>query len=324
MHGGAVRLARFFNEGDYNPDLIIATDMLDVTTFLSLTRKKTAHIPIATYFHENQLTYPWSPTDKDTKTGRDKHYRFINYVTALTSDINLFNSHYHMDSFNTALPPFLRTFPDLREGPTVLDIKNKCRVLYLGLDLKRFDQHKMYKKNSEPVILWNHRWDYDKNPEIFFESLLKIKRDNIPFKLIVTGEEHGNTPEIFFKAQKELEDNILHFGYADSFEHYAELLWMADIIPVTSNQDFFGISIMEAVYCDCIPLLPKRLTYPELFNAKRNKDFFYRDDEEFYKKLKLILGDITKYKFDNFSKIATTYDWTERIDEYDDLFESLC
>ena len=96
MHGGAVTLARKFLQSDLAPDLILTTDMLDMTTFLALTRHRTANIPTATYFHENQLTYPWSPTDRDIAQKRDKHYGFINYVSALTADAVLFNSQYHL------------------------------------------------------------------------------------------------------------------------------------------------------------------------------------------------------------------------------------
>ena len=42
MHGGAVTLARRYLELEADPDLIIATDMLDVTTFQSLTRSRIA------------------------------------------------------------------------------------------------------------------------------------------------------------------------------------------------------------------------------------------------------------------------------------------
>ena len=66
MHGGAVTLARqFLDSGKRPPDVILATDMLDVTTFQALTRSVTANTPFAMYFHENQLTYPWSSTDRD-------------------------------------------------------------------------------------------------------------------------------------------------------------------------------------------------------------------------------------------------------------------
>ena len=36
MHGGAVTLAKQFNKSAFSPDLILATDMLDFTTFLNV------------------------------------------------------------------------------------------------------------------------------------------------------------------------------------------------------------------------------------------------------------------------------------------------
>jgi Domain of unknown function (DUF3524). len=61
MHGGAVTLARRFLDSGAQPDLLLATDMLDVTTFLALTRHRTARVPVALYFHENQIGYPRVP-----------------------------------------------------------------------------------------------------------------------------------------------------------------------------------------------------------------------------------------------------------------------
>lgn len=135
MHGGAVTLARKYMESDYQPDLIFCTDMLDLTTFQGLTRSKTATIPFAIYFHENQLSYPWSPTDQDKREKRDNHYSFINYTSALAADKVFFNSKYHMDSFFTELPNFLKQFPDNNELSSVQEIKAKSEVLYLGVEL---------------------------------------------------------------------------------------------------------------------------------------------------------------------------------------------
>ena len=92
MHGGAVTLARKFLASPLIPDLILATDMLDLTTFLALSADRTASLPTAIYFHENQLTYPWSPEDRDLILRRDKHYGFINYTSALAANAVLFNS----------------------------------------------------------------------------------------------------------------------------------------------------------------------------------------------------------------------------------------
>ncbi|MGI9541618.1 MAG: tRNA-queuosine alpha-mannosyltransferase domain-containing protein, partial [Cyclobacteriaceae bacterium] len=90
MHGGAITLAKRFQQLQTKPDLIIATDMLDLGQFLSLTRKETAQIPVAIYFHENQLSYPWSPTDEDVELKRDRHYGWLNYTSALAADTLFF------------------------------------------------------------------------------------------------------------------------------------------------------------------------------------------------------------------------------------------
>jgi hypothetical protein len=163
MHGGAVTLARKFLASPLNPDLILATDMLDLTTFLALTLPHTATIPTAIYFHENQLTYPWSPTDRDIARKRDKHYGFINYTSALAADAVLFNSRYHQDSFLAALPQLLKHFPDYNELKTIKQIRAKSRVLPLGLDLRRLDQFRPGASGqpdlARPLILWGHRWE---------------------------------------------------------------------------------------------------------------------------------------------------------------------
>jgi hypothetical protein len=158
MHGGAVTLAKKFLASDFKPDLLLATDMLDLSTFLALTRSKTAHIPTVIYFHENQLSYPWSPNDRDVTQKRDKHYGFINYVSALAADAVLFNSQYHMNSFLAELPHLLKHFPDHNELETVTNIQKKSGVLPLGLDLTQFDKHRTTAQKERPLILWNHRW----------------------------------------------------------------------------------------------------------------------------------------------------------------------
>ena len=98
MHGGAVTLAKEFQKIEWKPDFILASDMLDLSTFLSLTKQLSYDIPTAIYFHENQLSYPWSPQDRDIKKNRDSHYGFINYVSSLVSDCLLYTSPSPRDS----------------------------------------------------------------------------------------------------------------------------------------------------------------------------------------------------------------------------------
>ncbi|HBS88645.1 MAG: glycosyl transferase family 1 [Bacteroidetes bacterium GWF2_38_335] len=319
MHGGAVTLARKFNESDYTPDLILATDMIDLTTFSALTAKKTFGIPKMVYFHENQLTYPWNYTDKDVRLKRDHHYGFINFSTAVCADKIFFNSQHHLESFTRELPAFLNSFPDHNETGLVEQISQKSRVLYPGMNLEHADHTR--KQNQVPVFLWNHRWEHDKNPDSFFEILFKLKKEGFEFELIVLGESYENAPQIFKSVSSMLGDKILHWGYVDSYEKYLRLLLSADILPVTSNHDFFGMSVIEAINAGCYPLLPDRLAYPEHIPENLREKYLYADEAELLEKLKHILRN---FPFDGDAGLiqhVKRYDWKNIIDQYDQAFE---
>lgn len=318
MHGGAVSLARQFLEQGLRPDLLLATDMLDLASFLALTRSVTAAIPVGLYMHENQLSYPWSPTDADPGLQRDAHYCFINYSSALAADAVLFNSDYHRTDFLAELPRFLKSFPDHNEIDTVGAIADKCRTLHLGLELRRFDQYRpQLRQPGPPLLLWNHRWEYDKNPDEFFNALFALQEQGVDFELAVLGESYRKQPPIFAEAKRKLKKRIVHWGYAQNFAEYASWLWRADILPVTSIHDFFGISVVEAIYCGCQPLLPRRLAYPEHLPGA---DCFYADFDELVVRLARLLELPASPRLPS---VVARYDWNRMVEEYDDLFAGL-
>lgn len=323
MHGGAVTMAQQLNkQRPFTPHLILATDMLDLNLFLSLTRSWSHNIPTAVYFHENQLNYPWSPTDADVKLQRDNHYAFINYTSALAANHVFFNSQYHHDAFLNELPRFLKAFPDNNNPATVDAIKNKASVLHLGMDLKKLSTHKpaVIEKPNRTVVLWNHRWEYDKNPERFFNALFELADHGIDFRLVVLGESYEKRPSVFDTAREKLADKILHFGYAESFEEYCKWLWVADILPVTGTQDFFGGSVVEAMYCNTVPFLPKRLAYPEHIPQQFHTTFFY-DEDDFVKKLQRRIMDVKYLRVMDTQQYAARYDWQNQIEQYDSQLE---
>lgn len=322
MHGGAISLAKQFMNQDENPDLILATSMLDLTTFLSLTRRKSQDIPTAIYFHENQLTYPWSPQDRDVKNKRDNHYAFINYTSALVADRVFFNSQYHRNSFLGALPKFLNQFPDKQGKENIELIQDKSEVLYLGMDLARFDKIESKGRQTDPVILWNHRWEYDKRPGVFFSTLFKLKERGLKYRLVVLGEQNDVNPPVFNEAKERLSDEILHWGYAESFEEYARWVHQSDILPVTSNQDFFGGSVVEAMYCNCVPILPNRLAYPEHLSEELKPRCLYKEGE-LEKTLKSAIEQIDEMRKTDYRSLVKKYDWGESISEYDTSLSSI-
>ena len=101
-----------------------------------------------------------------------------------------------MNSFFSGLTDYLNTLPDYQEIQNIQFIKQKSSVLHLGLDLKKFDNHKTNYEGATPIILWNHRWEYDKNPESFFNTLFDLDKKGIEFSLVVLGESYEEYPEI--------------------------------------------------------------------------------------------------------------------------------
>jgi len=325
MHGGAISLAQEVLKLDFDPDLVLVSDMIDLAAFLAHSRKKLAGKPIVTYFHENQLSYPWSPTDPDVALKRDNHYSFINYSTALVSDKLFFNSAYHKSSFLKALPSFLEQFPDNNLSETVEEITNKSEVLHLGCDLDYFRklQPAEMVEHNRAVILWNHRWEYDKNPEEFFQALFTLADRGIEFKLIVLGERFSNSPPVFEEARERLDSQIIHWGYLDSKEEYAKYLWESDIIPVTSRQDFFGTSLVEAMACDVVPLLPNRLAFPEHIPQQFHKTYFYEDQRDFVNRLQRLIFNVKIIRKQNMHQYVMHYDWNNIVEEYDRRLEEM-
>ena len=103
--------------------------------------------------------------------------------------------------------------PDFNNFKTIDLISEKSDVLYIGCDLNKFDQHKKNQNSQVPLILWNHRWEFDKNPETFFNTLFKLKNNNINFELAVIGEQFKEYPKIFDKAKSDFRNQYSSFWF---------------------------------------------------------------------------------------------------------------
>lgn len=317
MHGGALSLARRFLAEEPDPDAILATSLLDLTTFRALTSRRTAHLPVALYFHENQFAYPWSPNDPSLLGGCDGHYGFIQHASALAADACWFNSDYNRQSFREGVKGLLGSMPDRREMASLVDVAATSATLPLGLELADFQQHRPRdEEEGPPLVLWSHRWEHDKNPEDFFRALAAVAERGADFRLAVLGPAPRRYPEVFDWARQRFADRLVHFGHAEEFADYAAWLWRADVLPVTSYHDFFGMSVMEALYCRTLPLLPRRMAYPEILPEDWHSVSLYDDFDELVERLHAWL---TRSSPDPqaLAEHAASFDWSAMAPRYD-------
>ncbi|PDW03163.1 tRNA-queuosine alpha-mannosyltransferase domain-containing protein [Candidatus Viridilinea mediisalina] len=316
MRGGAVTLARLALALPQRPDLIVASDMLDLATFRALTSPQFAGIPALAYFHENQLTYPL-PAGRQ----RDLSFAWINYTTALVADGLLFNSAFHRQEFLAALPGLLGRYHDFRELETLPCIAAKSEVLPPGIDLAALDgPEEADALTGPPVILWNARWDYDKQPGVFFAALEHLAAQGVDFGLIVVGEQIDPRDASYLAAKARWAAQTLHWGYAPTRASYGALLRRSALVVSTAIQEFFGIGVLEAMYCGCAPVLPNRLNYPALLPSELHAAWLYTGDaEDLAETLAHALIRCRSVPRRTWRKLAERYDWAQLVVHYDPL-----
>lgn len=294
MQGGALELAaqaRTRLAAGERPDVLLATSMTNLPAFLALTRRDLGAVPVVLYMHENQLTYPPAPG-----TTRDLTYGMIQHLSMLAADRVCFNSAYHLRAWFDELPRMLKHFPDHSHLETVEAVRAKSLVLPVGCDLRRLDRHRVRRPVGDspaqpPLILWNQRWEYDKDPKTMLQALYALSDEGIPFRVALAGENFRVQPIEFSEARERLGDRLIHFGYAEDEAAYARLLWSADVVFSTALHEFFGVGIVEAIYCGARPVLPDRLSYPELLPPEVREGCLYRDFDGLLALLRAALAD---------------------------------
>jgi glycosyltransferase involved in cell wall biosynthesis len=257
---------------------------------------------------------------------RDLHYAFINLASMLAANVVLFNSEYHKQELHKAIPNFLKHFPDFNELSIQSSLAEKGRVVPVGVDLNRLNIERHGTNLGEPpLIIWNHRWEYDKDPGRFFDALYRIQMNGVPFRLALCGRNYRERPVEFDTALDKLSSNIIHFGFADEGT-YRRLLWEAAVVVSTARHEFFGVSTVEAIYCQTFPILPRDLSYPEIVPPEFHSQCLYTNDEQLEsilmwallhpKESRAIAADIAQ-------RVAG-FDWASVSRQYDEVITSLC
>ena len=345
MQGGAVSLAEKARAATWDaaprwmPDLLVATDRVNLPAFLALTRRDVARVPVLYVLHENRLNDLRRAEADPAPDGRDLTYAYVHVLSMLAADRVVFNSQFHLDAFFGALPDLLRRPPGDAHVGYLPGLLAKSSVLHPGLDLAALDAVRLAaeaqraREPGPPVLLWNPQHEADEALDAFFRVVNRLGDVGTRFRLVLAGETIAEpsaaSETAFAEARRRHGDRILHAGVAGSFADYAALLWRSDIVVSTGRHAFFDLPVLEAVHCGCHPLLPNRLAYPEMIPPALHRPLLhapvlYEAEDDLFATLRRLLGgsDLPLPR-DVLARIPAPLAWPVHAERFDALFEEM-
>ena len=136
-------------------------------------------VPVVVYCHENQFTYP-----NRNHSNRDHHFAFTELISFLRATRVVFNSEFNRQSFLRNSRKFLERMPDCSLVDRLAEVEKKSSVLPVLFDQPQIVPEKTKNFHPDgPLVLWNHRWEHDKDPDTFFQVLETLKESGHRFRI---------------------------------------------------------------------------------------------------------------------------------------------
>jgi len=329
MRGAAVWFADQLNTRLDEPvDLIFTTGFVNVADLRGLLSPPLDRVPILLYMHENQLTYPLSPEEEF-----DFHFGFTSIVSALAADRVVFNSAWHRDVFLAAIPAFLNRMPEGVPRQIPDRLRSRCEVLGVGIERKplpadHFPQYRggpcdpacgpAWPLAERPLLLWNHRWEFDKRPDMFCRAVESLLDLGLDFEVALLGESLAHET-VFAPLRDRLGDRCVAFGHQNSRAEYETWLARADIVVSCAEQEYFGIAVAEAVHAGCYPVLPRGQVYPTMYGDQCRGRHFYQGQDELVVLLRALLTGPHCGHVCSLDRDVDQYCWELLVGSYDQL-----
>ena len=251
-------------------DLLFASDYLNLAELQALLPER---LPAIVYFHENQATYPLRDGQR-----RDVHHILTHLHSGLAAGAVLFNSEFHRRELERALAELASVVPDIDLTPDVRAFAARSSVLPLGTDLPAGEPRGAPGDGGPPIVLWNHRWEYDKDPDAMVDALVSLRERDTPFRLRLLGERFREVPPAFERLERELTGHLISAEFAPTRDAYIAAVCNCQVVLSTSRHEFFGLGTLEALRLGLWPVLPDDLAYPELLGDGDPEPFLYARD----------------------------------------------
>lgn len=248
-------------------DVVLAASTVDLSTLVGLV-PELGEARLVCYFHENQFAYPRRDDDAlPPGAPFDANLMIRDVYCAACADAVAFNSDHNRATFFEGLGAMESAMPDFWPRRLANELGDRSSIVPVGLDETWFEPRR--KPPVGPLsIVWNHRWEFDKAPERFFRALELLAERDVDFVVHVLGERFRTAPEAFDRGRAALGERVVTWGFVEDGARYREILRSADVAVSTALHEFQGLAMLEAAASGCLPLAPRRLAYPELFEEE--------------------------------------------------------
>lgn len=250
----AIEVAKLFSEGKVNDgDKFLFTDawnpaIFQVKYMAELLGKK---VELQGIWHAGS----YDPQDFLGRLIKDKRWSLgVEKALFWALDKNHFATNFHIRMFVQTVLEVDEVTYDSQQMPTDI-VKRICRS---GQPHDRLMEHLEPFKNTpkRDLVLFPHRVAPEKQPEIFRDLATHLPE----FEFVVCQDKQLSKDE------------------------YHQLLGESKIVFSANLQETLGISAMEAVMVNSLPILPDRLSYTEMYySAFRYNDEWTRDWDSYIK-----------------------------------------
>jgi glycosyltransferase involved in cell wall biosynthesis len=252
---------------EQNYNLLIATSMVDLSSLRGFV-PNLANIPTLLYVHENQFEYPQNRSDR-----KNVEPMLVPLYAALCADTVVFNSDFNRNSFLKGTASLLSKLPE--QFPSSIMTQLNASIV-LAVPLPEHSYRSPSPKTDKVLsVVWNHRWEFDKGPQLLLAIVGAIEAQKLPVQLHVVGQQFREQPiefkqinSLLDKHAKETDIKRGLFGFIEEHSAYVQLLKTSDVVLSTAIHDFQGLAVQEACLMGCVPLTPDDLAYPEYIPEK--------------------------------------------------------
>ena len=259
-----MRLGGFSPLGHFPPpDAFFCTSLLDVAVARTQVEAKIGRrVPTVLYMHENQVEYPDDPEREADQ--RDVHFALTNLNSIFAADLVIWNSRWNLESFLAGLGQILHPcrgipFDDLEER-----IRARSNVAWCPVEVPSPELPCPIEPSDVPLVVWPHRHEHDKGPDLCLN--LQDLTGTSPFDGLCWASGLIVSLMAMKRFRQEFADSIVFDDYPNR-RIYESIIGTADWVCSTARHEFFGLSVVEAMFAGCMPWVPAGLSYRELLPA---------------------------------------------------------